>query len=212
MIHVVTPAQYGAYGKELDAMFQLRHRVFKERLGWDVKSIRGRERDAYDDLDPVYFLNLDDDGELVASWRLLPTEGPYMLKDIFAELMQGEACPVSPKVWECSRFSVDPGEVKDVNATINRFTSELVIGMLEYCMAAGIDDVISVYDIRIARMFPRIGAGPNWQKKPQRIGKTIAVAGNFPVRPYMVDGVRAASGIRGSVFADAAHLPNPQAA
>lgn len=207
MIHVVTPDLYDEYADVLDKMFQLRYRVFKERLDWEVQTRNGRERDAFDDLGPIYIINIADDGRVVATWRLLPTTGPYMLKDIFPALMDGEDCPVDPDIWECSRFAVDPGDYRDNAVSINRYTSELVIGILEYCQAARIKDVVAVYDIRIARMFPRIGAGPSWQKTPRPFGKTVAVAGNFPIQPYMSEGVRRNSGITGNIFARELPLP-----
>ena len=33
----------------LDRLYRFRHRVFRQRLCWDVSSIRGRERDCYDE-------------------------------------------------------------------------------------------------------------------------------------------------------------------
>ena len=72
--------------RKLDGMFKLRHEVFKERLDWEVGSQAGKERDMFDDLDPVYIV-CEHQGEVLGSWRLLQTTRPYMLKDVFPELL-----------------------------------------------------------------------------------------------------------------------------
>ena len=38
----------------LNKMFRFRHKVFYERLGWQVGYEDGMERDFYDEIDPVY--------------------------------------------------------------------------------------------------------------------------------------------------------------
>ncbi len=87
MIEVISSANRERYSNELDQIFRLRHRVFKQRLDWDVASVDGRERDAFDDLDPVYLFGRGPTGEVNATWRLLPTTGPNMLRDSFAHLL-----------------------------------------------------------------------------------------------------------------------------
>ena len=68
----------------LDRMYELRHTVFAERLKWTSLNSDRREVDLYDVLNPVYLICRDPVGEVVGCWRLLPTTGPYMLKDIFS--------------------------------------------------------------------------------------------------------------------------------
>ena len=76
--------------KTLDNMFQLRDLVFNQRLGWEVKSRNGRERDDFDDLDPTYMVSVDRPNKVEGCWRLLPTLGPYMLQKTFPELLIGD--------------------------------------------------------------------------------------------------------------------------
>jgi len=49
---------------------------------------------------------------VVGCWRLLPTTGPYMLKDIFSHLLWGKPAPEQPDVWEISRFAIAGGEAE----------------------------------------------------------------------------------------------------
>ena len=216
MIRVLTPYDYQAHGNLMDQMFRLRYRVFYERLGWDVAVEDGREIDNYDALSPYYFVALDDEhhartGEerVVGTWRILPTTGPYMLPDVFSVLMDGDPVPRSARVWECSRFAVDDRATdaetgahtaERSTQSIHRITSELFCGLIEYCLDVGIDEVITVYDLRVARLLPRIGCTPAWKTAVKRIGVTAAMAGRFAINHEVLESCRHQNEIVGSVL------------
>ncbi|MEZ5669114.1 MAG: acyl-homoserine-lactone synthase [Alphaproteobacteria bacterium] len=201
MIRVLTPYDYQAYGDLMQQMFELRYRVFYERMGWDVTVDNGREIDRYDSLSPYYFLALDDSERVIGTWRLLPTTGPYMLPDIFSVLMDGEPVPRSARIWECSRFAIeDDGNGEHSAQQIHRITGELFCGLIEYCLEMGIDEVVTVYDLRIARLLPRIGCQPVWKTAIKRIGVTAALAGRFLINHQVLDACRRRNEIVGSVL------------
>ncbi|WP_431682793.1 acyl-homoserine-lactone synthase [Kitasatospora sp. KL5] len=88
-------------------MYRLRHHVFHERLRWQVRTRNGRERDSFDDLDPVYVIGCHtESGAVTASLRMLPTTGPYMLRDVFPQALRGAPAPCDPQTWEISRLCV----------------------------------------------------------------------------------------------------------
>ena len=93
--------------KDLWEMHTLRAKVFSGRLGWEVPVLSGMEIDGYDALDPAYMVMREPSGVLLGCWRLLPTEGPYMLKDSFAQLLEGREAPSDPRIWELSRFALE---------------------------------------------------------------------------------------------------------
>lgn len=204
MIIVVPPELRDYYGAELAEMHRLRHRVFVERLGWNVRSFAGLEIDAFDMLDATYLLAGRD--PLVGSWRILPTTGPYMLKDVFPELLEGQDPPCDPAVWEMSRFAVDHGPQceKGLNA-VSLTTGELFCGLVEYALSQGVREVWTVYDVRIARLLDRVGCRPFWRSARRRIGNTIAVAGRFEISERVLAELRATNGVVGSVL----HVPHP---
>lgn len=87
--------------KDLWEMHTLRAKVFKDRLGWEVPVLSGMEIDGYDALEPLYMMIREPGpGLLRGCWRILPTEGPYMLKDSFAELLHGQEAPANARIWE----------------------------------------------------------------------------------------------------------------
>lgn len=200
MILVLTPYDYQTHADLMDQMLRLRYRVFYERLGWDVTVQDGREIDRYDELSPYYFMALDDRERLVGTWRLLPTTGPYMLPDIFSTLMDGEPVPRSARIWECSRFAVDDHDGATSEQQIHRITSELFCGLIEYCLEVGIDEVITVYDLRVARLLPRIGCKPVWHTAIKRVGVTAALAGRFLINHEVLDACKRRNEIVGSVL------------
>ncbi len=206
MIDIVSSDHYSEHRRELDEMHRLRYKVFKARLGWDVQTSNGRERDRYDDLHPIYTLAINNEGALVGSSRLLPTTGPYMLRDVFPQLLDGHSAPSSPFVWESSRFAIDcGGNTECCLAFVNRITAEIFCGIIEFCLTKGIRQVVGVYDIRFAAVFSRAGGHPKWQTRPQRIGNTLALAGLFDIHQALLMKVRATCGISGSVLRSASN-------
>lgn len=83
----------------LDSMYALRHEMFAERLQWQVQSHNGKEKDWFDRLEPTYIVarHPEDARRATGSWRLLPTTGPYMLKDVFPELLHGRRRRATPR-------------------------------------------------------------------------------------------------------------------
>ena len=205
MIEIVTPEKYDLWRPHLREMHRQRYRIFKQRLGWDVDGENDEERDRYDDLNPTYILGFDGTGRLVSSWRLLPTTGPNMLRDEFSILLEGQAAPSNPDVWECSRFAVDLGDTIDgCLAAVSRTTREIFCGLIEYCLDQGIAEVEAVYDLRVARILPRVGCWPKRKTRVFSIGKTRALAGWFDISQDVLNDVRQAGGIQGPVLR---HLP-----
>ena len=67
--------------------YQLRKHVFHDALSWDVITKNDREIDEYDALDPIYVVWCNNDfRQLYGGVRLLPTDGPTLLRDVFHNL------------------------------------------------------------------------------------------------------------------------------
>lgn len=142
----------------IDQMHQLRAKAFHTRRGWRVEVKDGRERDAFDDLDPLYVLVSNGEGQLAASLRLLPTTGPYMMADVFPEV-QGPMGPIrNPLIFESSRFCADRDVVADFGKNgINIVTRLMFYGGMKHVQAHGITHIVSVYDLFVERILKRAG-------------------------------------------------------
>lgn len=177
----------------LDAIFRLRHQVFRERLGWDVRSIGGRERDEFDTDDAIYGAVYDDNGEIEGCFRFLPTTGPYMLKDVFSDLLHGEPAPCDPNILESTRFAVLPGEWRhNGRLALVEVTARLLITQLSYCLERGIEKVVSVTDARFERILKGAGLLCERYGPPVRWGKMLAVAGWLQATEENLSSVEAA--------------------
>lgn len=152
----------------LSSVAQYRHKVFVETLGWDLKTRNGEELDQFDHPDTLYVVSQDDDGEVNGCARLLPTSKPYLLGEVFPELMNGQAIPCTDDVWELSRFaSVDFN--KRNSTALSQFSSGLATRLLREAIdcakAHGAKRLITVSPIGIERLLRHTGvhahrAGP----------------------------------------------------
>jgi acyl homoserine lactone synthase len=158
MLAIVQADQYSLYAPQIDAMYRLRADVFGRQLGWDVHVLDGRERDDYDDLSPLYLLSLTGNGTLRGSVRFLPTTGPNMLSDVFCMYFNEELEVRSPTIWEATRFCVDQSLCGErLPNGLNWVTMELLTGMCEVGMMAGLTQVTAVFDPLMARIYRAAG-------------------------------------------------------
>jgi len=160
--------------KDLWEMHTLRAKVFSGRLGWEVPVLSGMEIDGYDALDPAYMLLREPDGALRGCWRLLPTEGPYMLKDSFPQLLEGRQAPSDPHIWELSRFALETD--KDSRYGFSDMTLDAFANVVRYGIENGITHYVTVTTTAMERLTRRAGVVTSRLGAPQQIGIENAVA------------------------------------
>lgn len=200
--------------RDIDAMFQLRKRVFHDVLKWDV-SVRGDwEIDHYDDANPLYVLSYSDQtGRLRGALRLLPTLGPNMLDDTFPILLGGNPQVRSATVWESSRFCIDPAISQDRGSNqVTIAAAELMCGVGELGLSSGLSHIVTVTDVFLERMFRRMGCPGERIGEPQRIGSVYAVAVAWEVTPDLLETMKAVAEIDGSVLERPMSLETARAA
>lgn len=185
----------------LQQMFRLRHRIFKEYLRWDVASSNGMERDYYDTMSPVYCLCLDDSGEVIGCWRLMQTTRPYLLKDVFPNLLGDNPPPSGPTVWEASRFACCLEKNANLSfGGIREITSHLVAALLETGLVYGLERIVAVSEVCFERILKRSGVITYRFAPPTFIGNTKAVAGWFDVTEENLRRVREAGRLPDNVI------------
>jgi len=186
MIEVVTSGNRGRVlpAGILDSMYRLRSAAFSERLGWDVVSVRGREVDVFDDLRPTYMVVRDsiEPRHALGCWRLLPTSGPYMLRDVFPELLDGAPAPDDPRVWEISRYAV----ATDARTARPGFGfGDISVAMwrrlFSYSREIGIDAYVAVTTVAVERLVARLGLTIERFGPPRQIGCALSVAFRLPM-------------------------------
>lgn len=159
---------------ELRDIHQLRAKVFKDRMGWEVPILGGMEIDGYDALDPYYMVISNNTDKIYGCWRLLPTEGPYMLKDTFPELLHGILAPVNERVWELSRFAIETDS--NNNFGFGQCAIEAMKKVVMFADENGIDKYVTVTTVAIERLLRHAGVDVKRFGMPLNIGKERAVA------------------------------------
>lgn len=195
MIQLITEPCYGEFSRTLVAMHQLRYRVFKSRMDWDVQTSGGMEIDDFDALHPTYLTQVSDSGHVQGSVRLLPTLGPTMLRDTFSALLEGQPAPSTSFVWESSRFAIDiAADAPKGDHGITRAAYELFAGMVEFGLSRQLSDIVTVTDVRMERILRRAGWPLRRICNPSVIGNTLAVAGYLAISHETLACLRKAGG------------------
>lgn len=162
---------------DLEGMFRLRFEVFHEKLGWDVETQNGLEQDAYDSVpDVAYVLAKGASGSVDGCWRILPTTGPYMLRDTFPELLHGLPAPNAADCHELSRFAVATDRVETANANVGPISMALMRESAAFAVANGIARYVTVTTPVMERMLRQKGIHVHRMGPSIRIGVASAVA------------------------------------
>jgi len=135
----VETAKY--FGDALASNFQLRYKSLIDQQYWRLSHFKGMEYDQYDTPAASYLVWQDQDGVVRGSVRVTPTDRPYMLQEIWPDMVKGVELPSSLSVWEATRFCVDP-ELKKPER--RRIVAELVLGFLEFGLKNDIKQMIGV--------------------------------------------------------------------
>jgi N-acyl-L-homoserine lactone synthetase len=193
MLKLIEGAQASRFGREMDDMFRNRAEIFFNRLGWDVVVNNGYERDRFDDLNPLYLVSVDPvTGRYWGSLRLLPTTGPNMLRDVFPQLLEEGEVVESATIWESSRICAvaAEGQPRQSKNGVHYVMSELVAGIGEVALMAGLTQIVSVFDARILRVLKALGCEPSIIGRPQRIGSVMSYAALFEPDPTRLESLR----------------------
>lgn len=150
-----------------------RHKIFVETLQWQLPCENELERDQFDRPDTVYAVAVAADGAVCGCARLLPTTKPYLLGEVFPELMNGLPAPCAFDVWELSRFSTSPaGQAGTMSRQEARDRlCALLAAAVEIAEAHGATRLIMVTVLGVERILRGIGVHAH------RAGPPRAIAG-----------------------------------
>ncbi|WP_227817719.1 acyl-homoserine-lactone synthase [Nitrogeniibacter aestuarii] len=169
--------------QEYTELAAYRYRVFVEHLGWELGCPEGFEADQFDRDDTLYVISHDPEGRINGCARLLPTVRPYLLKDVFPELLNGATPPVSEDVWELSRFTAFTLEGR-MESGVGQFSSPVAVELLRESIACaarqGARRLITVSPLGVERLLRRAGF------RAHRAGPPIIVGG-YPLFACWID-------------------------
>lgn len=152
----------------VEGISHYRHKVFIDALGWELQTRNGMELDQFDRPDTLYVVAQDEEGRINGCARLMPTNRPYLLGEVFPQLMNGLSPPCTPDIWELSRFAA-----VDLNGRGTteggQFSSPTAVELLRESIRCAADHgaqrLITVSPIGVERLLRRAGfhahrAGP----------------------------------------------------
>ncbi len=195
------------------SMFRDRAVQFRDRLKWDVNvDAWGHEFDQYDDLNPIYVVLEDEQGQHLGSARLLPTTGRTMTAEHFSDLTGGVAVQ-SPLIWETTRFCLSPRAQTGRLAV--RGPSTIMWAGCELALRSGIEFYLGVFNAQMLRVYKSTGWCPEVLGTRSTAEGEICV-GLWEVTPQIRDNLRDRAGIGGAAptveyFPTESRFPAPKA-
>lgn len=205
MVHVVVGATNPNCREFLAAMFRQRHDVFVKEKGWDLKSYNGLEFDNYDTAETLYLVQFDEDGDLVASMRMNPTDGPYMLADVFREVVDGEV-PRGRDVWELTRGALSKTLRK------SGYWGRMQCAMLESALLWGAKKATGFFSVDHIMKQMRVGLDIKPLGAPRIVDGEACVAAEFPFNSETLERLRESYRISGPVIEQIHQMPQKAAA
>lgn len=154
-------------------IYQLRYATFSERLGWDVETYGDQEFDRFDSLEAQYVI-AKENGSLSGCWRILPTEGPNMLRDVFPELLDGNAAPCNADTWELSRFAVVRQQVSSFG--FSTLPLQMMLEAVRCARQQGVSSFVTVTTLAMERLLNHLHLRPRRLGSPMLIGSVRTVA------------------------------------
>ncbi|TJZ70744.1 GNAT family N-acetyltransferase [Chitiniphilus eburneus] len=177
-------------------MARYRHRVFIEKLGWNLPCENALEYDQFDREDTLYVLARNDEGNVVGTARLLPTTRPYLLAEVFPELLNAMPAPASPEVWELSRFAAmdfDQPDCSPLSQVSSPVAIELLNAALACAGARGARRIVSVSPLGVERLLRKAGFRAHRIGPPIRVDGSPIFACSIPVPEHRITSVRTPS-------------------
>ena len=176
---IVARSESGMHASAMEQMFRFRTEMFCNRLKWPLQVIDGLEKDQYDAYNPAYLLSRTSLNGIESCARLLPTTGHYMLREVFSEMLQGEAAPHASDVWELSRFAViSSGDGANQQAALHPITLRMMQEAVNFADDNGITAYVVVTSVALERLLRRIGLSMRrfGRGESVRIGGVLSVA------------------------------------
>ena len=199
MIYCVNYRTWSHFGAALASQFRLRYQMLVDAQYWDVGRFQGMEYDQYDTPAATYLVWQDEHGVVRGSVRTVPTDRPYMLKDLWPDIVEKIPLPQSLSVWEATRFCVDRDLPKEVR---QRVKHELVCAFLEFGLKNDIRQMIGVMPRKLwESCFIQSGWDIEFLGPEKQVDATdIIIAGLMPISLSILQKVRATTGITGPVL------------
>ena len=117
--------------KELDQLFRLRKKTFKDRLNWEVPCVGELEKDRYDDIHATYIIGLFH-SDIVCGARLININTPNMIRDRVFQSYFDHEIAINRNSIEVSRFFIDKEKINSLKIIDYPLSSLMFIFMINH--------------------------------------------------------------------------------
>lgn len=169
-----------------------------ERQRYAVPTFRGMEWDQFDTPAAVYLLWCDEAGRIRAVARLIPTTFPYIIQELWPELIADGEMPSRDDVWEVSRLGVD----RDLEPGKRRLVlGEMLCGCGEYALRHGVQTYLFVTHPRIIKaVLSKSGCVTESIGSSRTLGRLPIAVARTSVTPDALARLRRCFGVRHRVL------------
>lgn len=172
-VHVITDGNRHLHLRELEAFFRARHDIYVHEKRWRDPSASGLEIDQFDHQDATYLVGFSDDGELMGGTRLIPTNRPHLLGEVFAPYCDLAPVPRHPDVLEWTRAFVVPRFRRDRLKVVTHACA----AVMQYCVEEGYTAVGGLQEVYWLPLWRKLDWSVDVIGSPREIaGDTCVVA------------------------------------
>ncbi|WP_084833921.1 acyl-homoserine-lactone synthase [Mesorhizobium sp. L48C026A00] len=173
--HVVTHQNRSLYDAEWDSYLRWRHEIYVHEKKWRPASPEGRELDQFDTPDATYILGFED-GELVTAARLIPTDKPHLVSEIFPHMCEIKGLPNRPDWAEWTRTFVVPDRR---TAGRRGILTQICCAVMEFCLEEGLQYAGGIQETYFLPQWAML----NWRVAP--LGLPQEVSGESCIVAYL---------------------------
>jgi acyl-homoserine lactone synthase len=180
MIRLINRDNIRACGTLVRAMHADRKRVFVDTLKWDIPHDEVVESDEFDDDYAEYLVVQDTQtGDHVASLRMLRTDRPHLLSEVFARLCEREV-PRGPEVREITRLCLSPRRRAGERLMARNLLARAIV---EYGLMMGIDRYTAVCEMAFLSQLLSAGWRCDPLGLPQMVNGALVGAVEIGISP-----------------------------
>lgn len=199
MLHIIDRFNRYAYQAQIEQHYRIRYDIYVKTRGWKALDRPDRrEKDAFDTDEATYLLAIEDDGNVVGGSRLVPSDCPHLLSEVFPHMASVAGLPRGSQIIEWTRYFVVP-ERRNGHKPCD-LGGVLATGVYEYCLNEGYRTMTAIFETYwLTRLL-----GFGWHIQP--LGLPELIDGNWTIAAAIaidrdgLDSVRATWGIRGPIL------------
>jgi acyl-homoserine lactone synthase len=181
------------YATFLEDSYKLRHQVYVHERGWKgLDRPDGREVDQFDTDDATYLVWADGP-RVLGGVRLISTDKPHLMSDVFPHIATLGPVPSTADVWEMTRFF----SIRDPAGRVPRNTiiGDVLCGMFEVGLHHGLSAISVVCDTFFLPRYLEMGIHAAPLGLPTPYPEGICIACVLPVSHEQLAAARNSRGV-----------------